>query len=117
MSINIQKSVFLFIFITLMSCTQDDSSDITVNETLDTTFVEKHGGLQVSGNQIINKIGEPVSFAGNSFFWSNDNWAVNDKEEEWSIVVPGASTTGNWTEDDLTDTGKLAKNIILNWPN
>ena len=57
-----------------MSCTQDDSSDITVNETIDTTFVEKHGGLQVSGNQIINKIGEPVSFAGNSFFWSNDNW-------------------------------------------
>ena len=27
-----------------------------------------------------------------------------------------ASTTGNWTENDLTDAGKLAKNIILNWP-
>ena len=74
MSINIQNSVLLFIFIALMSCTQDDSSDIIINETIDTTFVEKHGGLQVSGNQIINKIGEPVSFAGNSFFWSNDNW-------------------------------------------
>ena len=48
---------------------------------------------------------------------SHCNWAVNDKEEEWSIVIPGASATGNWIENDLTDAGKLAKNIILNWPN
>jgi aryl-phospho-beta-D-glucosidase BglC (GH1 family) len=47
---------------------------------------------------------------------SHCNWAVNDKEEEWSILVPGASTTGGWSEDDLTDAGKLAKNIIVNWP-
>ena len=44
------------------------------------------------------------------------NWSVNDKEEEWSILVPGASTSGNWNEDDLTEAGKLAKNIIMNWP-
>ena len=37
-----------------------------------------------------------------------------DKEEEWAIVIPGASTTGNWIENDLTNAGKLAKNIILN---
>ena len=42
--------------------------------------------------------------------------AVNDKEEEWSIVIPGASTTGQWQESDLTEAGKLAKNIISNWP-
>ena len=44
------------------------------------------------------------------------NWAVNDKEEEWSILVPGASTNGNWNDNDLTEAGKLAKDIILNWP-
>ena len=32
-----------------MSCAQDGSSDIILNETIDTTFVEIHGGLQVSG--------------------------------------------------------------------
>ena len=48
---------------------------------------------------------------------SHCNWAVNDKEEEWSIVIPGASTSGNWSDEDLTDSGKLAKDIILNWPN
>ena len=47
---------------------------------------------------------------------SHCNWAVNDKEEEWSILVPGASTSGGWDDDDLTDAGKLAKNIIKNWP-
>ena len=44
------------------------------------------------------------------------NWAVNDKEEEWAILVPGASTNGDWNDNDLTEAGKLAKNIILNWP-
>ena len=48
---------------------------------------------------------------------SHCNWAVNDKEEEWSIVIPGANTSGNWSDEDLTDAGKLAKDIILNWPN
>ena len=43
---------------------------------------------------------------------SHCNWAVNDKEEEWSILVPGASTSGGWEYDDLTDAGKLARNII-----
>lgn len=48
---------------------------------------------------------------------SHVNWAVNDKEEESSIVIPGASPTGQWQESDLTDAGKLAKNIISNWSN
>jgi len=47
---------------------------------------------------------------------SHCNWAVNDKQEEWSILVPGASTTGGWSDDDLTDSGKLARSIIVNWP-
>ena len=47
---------------------------------------------------------------------SHCNWAVNDKEEEWSILIPGASTTAGWSDDDLTKAGKLARNIIRNWP-
>ena len=47
---------------------------------------------------------------------SHLNWAVNDKEEEWSILKPGSSTTGGWDDSDLTDAGKLAKNIISTWP-
>ena len=47
---------------------------------------------------------------------SHCNWAVNDKEEEWSILIPGASTIGGWSDDELTKAGKLARNIIRNWP-
>ena len=47
---------------------------------------------------------------------SHLNWAVNDKEEEWSILKPGSSTIGGWDDSDLTDAGKLAKNIISTWP-
>ena len=46
---------------------------------------------------------------------SHCNWAVNDKKEEWSILVPGASTSGHWTDDELIKAGQLAKNIIKNW--
>jgi len=47
---------------------------------------------------------------------SHCNWAVNDKEEEWSILIPNASTLGGWNTEDLTAAGKLAKNIISTWP-
>ena len=47
---------------------------------------------------------------------SHCNWAVNDKEEEWSILIPGAKIS-DWEEDDLTQSGKLVKSIIKNWPN
>ncbi len=38
--------------------------------------VDTHGSLKVSGNKIVNKKDEPVSFAGNSFFWSNTGWGA-----------------------------------------
>ena len=41
--------------------------------------------------------------------------AENDKEEDWSIVMPGASTNDQLQESDLTEAGKLAKSIISNW--
>ena len=47
---------------------------------------------------------------------SHCNWAVNDKQEEWSILSPGGSTTGNWSDFDLTQAGLLARRIIRAWP-
>ncbi len=47
---------------------------------------------------------------------SHCNWSINDKEEEWSILIPGAKIS-DWEEDDLTQSGKLVKSIIKNWPN
>ena len=47
---------------------------------------------------------------------SHCNWAINDKEEEWSIIRPGSSASGGWSSAFLTEAGKLAKDIIKNWP-
>ena len=57
------------------SCENNDqkSSEITP-DIIDSSVVMQNGLLTVSGNKIVNKNNEPVSFAGNSFFWSNDNW-------------------------------------------
>ena len=41
---------------------------------------------------------------------------MDDKEEDRSTVNPGASTNHNSQESDLTEAGKLTKNIISNWP-
>ena len=43
------------------------------------------------------------------------NWAVSDKREAASIVVPGASTKGGWKSSDLTPSGVLVRKIIREW--
>lgn len=43
------------------------------------------------------------------------NWSINNKDEGASALKPKASSRGNWDDDDLTKSGKLAKKHILNW--
>ena len=38
------------------------------------SVVDKYGLLQTSGNKIVDKNKNPVSLAGNSFYWSNNGW-------------------------------------------
>lgn len=42
-------------------------------------------------------------------------WSVNDKVEPWSIVKQGTGTTGSWNDNQLTETGKLNRQIIRSW--
>ena len=46
---------------------------------------------------------------------SHCNWALNDKKEGASALVEGASNSGGWSESDLTTSGKLVKDIVVNW--
>ena len=43
------------------------------------------------------------------------NWAVSDKREAASIVVPGASAMGGWTDAQLTPSGRLARQWMREW--
>ncbi len=46
---------------------------------------------------------------------SNANWSVNTKVEVSSILKSGASSKGGWSESQLTDAGKIVKDMVLNW--
>jgi len=43
---------------------------------------------------------------------SDANWAVNDKKEACSALLPGASANGGWGPDSLTDSGKFVRNSL-----
>lgn len=45
------------------------------------------------------------------------NWSINNKDEGASALKPDTNTNGNWTDEDLTISGKLAKKYILSWSN
>ncbi|MEJ2073498.1 MAG: cellulose binding domain-containing protein, partial [Reinekea sp.] len=45
------------------------------------------------------------------------NWAVSDKNEGASIIVPGANPYGYWEATDLTASGTYVKSVISNWDN
>ena len=68
------KNIVLAISILLMAT--NCSSTKTTNHKVapKDSPVAINGALSVKGNQIVNKNGDVVSFAGNSFFWSNEYW-------------------------------------------
>jgi aryl-phospho-beta-D-glucosidase BglC (GH1 family) len=80
-------------------------------------FVTEWGTCEASGSGFVDQVStnEWVNFMkANSI--SNCNWSINDKAESASILNPGvSSSTGAWTDADLTASGKIVKNIVLNW--
>ncbi len=44
---------------------------------------------------------------------SNANWALNDKAEGSSALVPNASANGGWTSAQLTASGTLVRNAMI----
>ncbi len=41
-------------------------------------------------------------------------WSVTDKEETCSMIVPGGSATGAWTDDELKPWGKMVRSVLRN---
>jgi endoglucanase len=64
------------------------------------------GGIDLAESQVW------VDFLNsNKISWAN--WALSDKQESASALVPGASPTGGWADSALTESGKFAKAKIL----
>jgi endoglucanase len=79
-------------------------------------FVTEWGTCDASGAGSVDEAStnEWVAFmkANNM---TNCNWAINDKSEAASILNPGTPTNGNWTDANLTASGKLVKGIVTGW--
>jgi len=80
-------------------------------------FVTEWGSVQASGDGAVDasQTAAWVSFMKANGI-SNANWALNDKAEGASALLPGASTQGGWSAAQLTPSGTLAKQIISTWP-
>ena len=47
---------------------------------------------------------------------SHCNWSIHDKLEGASILQPGASSDGGWSDSQLTESGLTVKMIVQTWP-
>ncbi|MBT7899915.1 MAG: glycoside hydrolase family 5 protein, partial [Candidatus Marinimicrobia bacterium] len=110
--------------LTFYSCDKNNNSDNLPLDVEDTTAVQIHGLLQQSGNKILDKNNEPVSFAGNSFFWSNDNWGgeryyntevVSWLKDDWKTTIVraamGVEDPGGYLENKTTNKNRV-KTIV-----
>ena len=84
------------------------------------SVVEQFGLLQTNGNKIVDKNKQPVSLAGNSFYWSNNGWGGENyyKPEivswlalDWGTSIVRASMgvddIGGYLQDKNGNTAKV----------
>lgn len=79
-------------------------------------MVTEWGAVNADGNGGVaqQSVDEWVDFMKTNHL-TNVNWAVSDKNEGASIIKPGVSPTGNWSNSDLTDSGRYVRGIVRNW--
>jgi len=76
-------------------------------------FISESAGMESSGNGPLN---EPewnawINWAEkNKLSWIT--WSVSDKDETCSVLLPAASSTGNWTTNDLKPSGVRSRQLI-----
>lgn len=79
-------------------------------------FVTEWGAVNADGDGAVN-YGETQAWM--NFLESNSishaNWALNDKEEGASALVPGANANGGWGQGELTASGQLVRDLVRNW--
>ncbi len=81
-------------------------------------MVTEWGTVNANGDGDVDKksVAEWMTFMKENNL-THCNWAINDKKEGASILIPGANTKGEWKESDLTKSGKITKRYILDWNN
>jgi len=77
-------------------------------------MVTEYGTCEASGDGLVDVAESRLwwDFLDANFI-SHCNWAVSDKKESASALVPGASAQGQWSLDHLTESGRLVREEIL----
>lgn len=92
-----------------------DKATVALNNGI-ALFVTEWGTVDASGDGAVDSVStdEWMTFLAANHI-SHANWSINDKAEGASALVPGASTTGNWSAADLTESGAYVKNLVSTW--
>ncbi|MET4075603.1 cellulase family glycosylhydrolase [Hymenobacter sp. UYCo722] len=79
-------------------------------------FVTEYGTCEASGAGAIDATStqEWMNFLRTNNI-SHCNWALNDKAEAASALVPGTNPAAAWSDNYLTTSGRLAKSYIQTW--
>jgi endoglucanase len=90
-----------------------DRGDYALNKGIP-LFVSESAGMEASGDGPIN-----YTEWNNWIDWMKKNqiswvsWSIADKNETCSMLKPSASSTGNWTEEDMKESGIKTRQMFL----
>lgn len=76
-------------------------------------FVSESAGMYATGDGAINykEWNDWIDWMEHKqISWIN--WSIADKDETCSVLKSSASSTGNWTEDDLKESGIACRNLL-----
>lgn len=76
-------------------------------------FVTEFGFSEASGNGIIDPVEKEawINFLDtNNLSWCN--WSVMDKDETSAALLPGADANGGWSDEMISESGKLVREFI-----
>jgi len=92
-----------------------DKAEYAMNKGL-ALMVTEWGTVNADGDGSIDKasVEEWLAFMKKHKL-SHCNWSLHDKKEGASILESGTLPNGQWTDDNLTETGLYVKSIIKNW--
>ena len=80
-------------------------------------FVTEWGTVEATADGPVNELETERWIA---FLRENDlshcNWSLTGKDEGATITLPGSNPRGGWSDSDLSESGRIAKEIISTWP-
>lgn len=79
-------------------------------------MVTEWGAVNADGNGAVDheSVNEWMAFLRQHQL-SHLNWAVSNKDEGASILKPEVETLSGWTDDQLTESGTLVRQLIREW--